>query len=83
MIVEVEERTAEVLSTLRAQADARKMSLDEHLRLFAEAGDVSATNSHLSGEEFDQLLDQISEGLPSLHSLPADFSRKDIYAEHD
>jgi hypothetical protein len=37
----------------------------------------------LSDEEFDRLLDELSEGLPPLPSLPADFSRADIYADHD
>ncbi len=36
----------------------------------------------LSDEEFNQLLDELSEG-PPLPPLPADFSRADIYADHD
>ncbi len=37
----------------------------------------------LSLEEFDRLLDELSEGLPPLPPLPADFSRADIYEDHD
>jgi len=37
----------------------------------------------LSLDEFDQRLDDLSEGLPPLSSLPADWSRTDLYAEHD
>ncbi|HQU42299.1 MAG TPA: hypothetical protein PK867_05780 [Pirellulales bacterium] len=33
-------------------------------------------------EEFDRLLDELSSG-PALPHLPADFSRADIYADHD
>jgi hypothetical protein len=37
----------------------------------------------MSIEEFDALLDEITEGLPSLPPLPPDFSRADIYDDHD
>lgn len=37
----------------------------------------------MSIEEFDKLLDEALDGLPELPSLPPDFSRADIYAEHD
>jgi hypothetical protein len=40
-----------------------------------------ATN--ITAEEFDRLLDEFSAGLPALPSLPNDFSRVDIYGEHD
>jgi hypothetical protein len=59
------------------------MVLDEYLQLFAEVGKVAAANGHLSREEVEQVLDQISDGLPPLPSLPADFSRKDLYTDHD
>lgn len=36
----------------------------------------------LSAAELDRLLDEFSEGL-SLPSLPPDFSRADLYADHD
>ena len=37
----------------------------------------------LSDEEFEQLLDEVSEGLDDLPPLPPDFSRADIYDDHD
>ena len=36
----------------------------------------------LSDVEFETLLDELASG-PTLPHLPADFSRADIYAEHD
>jgi hypothetical protein len=53
-----------------------------------EAGDSGALTPPgeqvpLSLAEFDRLLDEVSEGLPPLPQLPADFSRADIYADHD
>ena len=44
----------------------------------AEPGQVPA----LSDAEFETLLDEFASG-PALPHLPADFSRADIYAEHD
>jgi hypothetical protein len=37
----------------------------------------------LSDEEFERLLDELSEGLPPEAVLPPDFSRADIYFDHD
>jgi len=46
----------------------------------AEEGSTDLAPS--SQEDFEQILDQLCEGLPSLPTLPADFSRADIYGEH-
>jgi hypothetical protein len=37
----------------------------------------------LSPDEFDQQLDELTEGLPLLSPLPADWSRADLYADHN
>jgi hypothetical protein len=37
----------------------------------------------LSDEEIERLLDELSEGLDHLPPLPPDFSRADIYDDHD
>jgi hypothetical protein len=79
----LEEQTEEVLKTLNAQAEARNMSLAEYLQLFAAAGETATFGSGPSLEEFDKLLDQVSDGLLVLSPLPANFSREDIYAGHD
>jgi predicted DNA-binding antitoxin AbrB/MazE fold protein len=36
----------------------------------------------LSDDEFERLLDELASG-PTLPHLPADFSRADVYADHD
>lgn len=51
------------------------------LTILDEPGE-SATGP-LSADEFDRVLDQISEGTATLPSLPEDFSRRDVYADHD
>lgn len=83
MTLELEEQTYEVLKSLQAQAEARKIGLAEYLRLFVEAGQIVGPGTGPSLEEFDSLVEQLSEGLPLFPALPLDFSRADIYAGHD
>ncbi len=42
----------------------------------------AAETPALSHEEFDRLLDELASG-PTLPILPPDFSRADLYADHD
>ena len=37
----------------------------------------------LSVDEMDALLDKFADLMPPVASLPVDFSRADIYADHD
>ena len=37
----------------------------------------------LAPRKLDELFDSLSRGLPNLAELPADFSRADIYSDHD
>jgi hypothetical protein len=37
----------------------------------------------VSPAEFERLLDELSEGLTSIPTLPTDWSRADVYADHD
>jgi hypothetical protein len=37
----------------------------------------------LTVEEFDRILDEMSEGLPPLPSVSGNLSREDIYYDHD
>jgi len=76
---------------LREKAGRNGQTLEAYLEQLARhdaespngagTSDLSGT-SPLSDEEFDQALDALSEGR-SLPPLPADFSRSDIYADHD
>jgi hypothetical protein len=74
VVIEVDRETADML---RAQAGARGISLDAYLRTFMQGGSDSAL------VEFDRWLDELSDGAPSLPLLAADFSRKDVYDDHD
>lgn len=76
--IELDEQTAE---RLRAVAESRGMSVEAYLRRLAETMAPSNPDP-VSNEEFEQLLDEVSEGL-NLQPLPSDFSRADIYLDHD
>ncbi len=74
------------LKALRAQAKARGVSLKTYLqRLATGAGKGKATVKRTqSGEEFEKMLDKFfAEHPEALPALPADFSRADIYHDHD
>jgi hypothetical protein len=75
---------------LREKANRRGLTLEAYLQQLAEhdatglngAGQATAAEPDLSDEEFERLLDELSDGPPLPH-LPANFSRADIYADHD
>jgi hypothetical protein len=81
MQIEVEEKVADLLNRLRAQAAARHTSFDAYLEQFVETADQTPPNGSVSLEEFDRVLDQLSAAALGVPSLPADFSRPDIYTD--
>jgi len=78
--IEIEDRTAEML---QEQARARRLSIDEYLRTLANEAASTLPSAELTMEEFDQALDELAAGTEHLPPLPADFSRADIYLDHD
>jgi hypothetical protein len=83
--VTVRDKTAQAL---RDQAAARNMPLDDYLRELAEKsekilGPIHASPHSLSQAEFEQWLRDVSAGVPDVPPLPEDFSRADIYNDHD
>ena len=82
MTIEIEENIADLLTKLGAQALARRMSFHAYLGQFVEPAQ-RATNGNASIEEFDRVLDELAAGPPGAPSLPADFSRADIYVDHN
>jgi hypothetical protein len=59
------------------------LALPEQTRVTGVVRNVEppATQDQLSPEEFDRLLDDLA--MPLGGTLPADFSREDIYFDHD
>ncbi len=85
MTVKLEDQTAKML---QAQAAARNMPLDSYLRALADNSDMilglSAKSPHkLTQSEFAQWLKDVAFDVPGVPPLPADFSRADIYNDHD
>jgi hypothetical protein len=68
-----------VAAALTSQASRQGLSLEEYLSQLAKGGTVPA-EPPLSAEELDRQLDHLSLDVPP---LPADFSRADIYLDHD
>ncbi len=78
---------AETEQMLREKATRRGQTLETYLEQLAEReAEAGATptdqGQRLTDSEFDRLLDELSDG-PRLPDLPIDFSRADIYADHD
>jgi hypothetical protein len=68
---------------LRELAMQHGQTLEAYLEQLAEqATGVVPALQGLTEQELEHLLEELSEG-PSLPHLPADFSRADIYTEHD
>jgi hypothetical protein len=70
---------------LRAKAILSGQTLEAYLEQLAgqdARGQNGSMASPLSDEEFDRLLDDLSTG-PAMPVLPGDFSRADLYADHD
>jgi hypothetical protein len=91
--IEIEQRTAELLKT---KAEASGLSLDDYLRRLAEAEALlhasiqifnalndDAKSAILEATKIDGVLDELAQGSEGVAPLPANFSREDIYSDHD
>jgi len=75
-------------TALREQAAARGMPVDRYIKVLADhsnrlLGSAPQSFCDLSIAEFRKWLEEISIELPVESTLPADFSRADIYNDHD
>jgi hypothetical protein len=74
--IQVPESTAVALT---AQAHLQGLSLEEYLSRVARGG-VAVTTSRMSVDDVERELDALALDVPV---LPSDFSRADIYVDHD
>ena len=77
----------DIARLLEAKAARNGTTVEAYLAALAErdAQDsitVMPALTEMPLDEFDRLLDELSDG-PPLPRLPNDFSRADIYADHD
>ena len=82
MTVQIEV-ASDVAQLLKANAFARQISLEDYLRDLAKTDSLVAAKPKFSLEEFERDMDALADGLDGLPVLPDDFSRADIYADHD
>jgi hypothetical protein len=83
MQIEMDEKTAKVLEKLAVQAAAQLLPLNAYLEQFVQANNHSAAQDAVALAEFDKILDELAAGPPGAPTLASDFSRADIYADHD
>jgi len=76
-VIEIEDKLAKAL---RAQAAVRDMTLETFLKRIAEMATPIHPATEFLPEEFDRSIAELSSESPV---LPGDFSRADLYADHD
>jgi len=75
--------TPETAELLAARAQAHGLSVDDYLKLLLGAPEPQHALAVLSDEEFDALMEEFANGTEHLPPLPANFSRADLYSDHD
>lgn len=77
--IEIEQGTAERLAQ---KAKSTGVSVDSLLKHMLDTTDLTPPGE-MSLEEFDRVLDELVVGSENLAPLPSNFSRADIYMDHD
>lgn len=78
--IEVSPETAQLLA---ARAAERRLALDAYLQTLAAADAAPAIKAQTELAEFERDMDALAAGLLNLPVLPPNFSRADLYTEHD
>jgi hypothetical protein len=75
---------------LRKRAARDGTTLESYLLVLIECAALTANGALPTSEsanpavaDMDHWLNELADGLPPLPTLPTDFSRADLYAEHD
>jgi hypothetical protein len=79
----LEDVTPETAAMLHAHATAQGLSVDAYLRALLGLGSAENTLATLSEADFAALMEEFAKGTDHVPPLPADFSRDDIYSDHD
>ena len=77
---------AQTERVLKAKAAQNGHTLEAYLETLAareaQGANGGSRKEAANLEEWERVLEKLAEGLPALPTLPADFSRADIYGEH-
>ncbi len=73
----------ETAERLSAQARAHGLSVDEYLKSILSDVGEGQRSGLMTLVDVDQVLDELSEGTEHLPPLSENFSREDIYFDHD
>jgi hypothetical protein len=79
----LEQLKPETIDKLAKNAQAEGLPLDAYLNTLLGVLNDGTALSELSEAEFEAVLDEFSRGTEHLPPLPPDFSRADIYSDHD
>jgi hypothetical protein len=79
----LEQLKPETIDKLADKAHAAGLSLDAYLNMLLGLLNDGTALSDLSDEEFEAVMDEFARGSEHLPPLPPDFSRADIYSDHD
>jgi hypothetical protein len=79
----LEQLRPETIDRLAQQAQAEGLSLDVYLNVLLGVLDEETALAQMSEAEFVAFIDDFSTGSEHFPPLPPDFSRADIYTNHD
>jgi hypothetical protein len=79
----IEQLKPETIDKLAEKAHAAGLSLDVYLNTLLGLLNDGTALSELSDEQFQAVMDEFSRGSEDIPPLPSDFSRADIYSNHD
>ena len=78
-----EDITPETAAMLHAHATAQGLSVDAYLRALLGHGIAENALADMSEEDFAALMEEFAKGTEHVPPLPPDFSRDDIYSNHN
>ncbi|MGH8070245.1 MAG: hypothetical protein ACRERE_34395 [Candidatus Entotheonellia bacterium] len=79
----LEQRTLETIDRLAKKAQAAGLSLDAYLNALLGLLNEGTALAEMSEAEFEAFIEDFSKGSEHFPPLPPDFSRVDIYTDHD
>jgi predicted nucleic acid-binding protein len=79
----LEQLTPETVDRLARKAQAEGLSLDAYLNVLLGLLTEGMALAEMSEAEFEAFIDDFSKSSEHFPALPPDFSRADIYTDHD